>query len=233
MYVNVRVLAATNENLEERIKDGGFREDLFYRLNVITVDLPSLRERMEDIPLLVSHFLKAKSAENGISIPSVSKRALDVIRKHGWPGNVRELENAIERACALCDEGLIKVDDLPVQLHALADESVSDTEAGLAPNPDTTFAEKDVKDIGEKAPGEIGGLNKPVGQLKDWIREQEQVYLQRAIAQTGGDKDQAAKMLGINQRFTESCPRLKTRRAEPRDFTGLCIELRGPVQNAE
>lgn len=198
IYVNVRVLAATNENLEERIKDGGFREDLFYRLNVITIDLPSLRERMEDLPLLVSHFLKAKSAENGIAIPAVSKRALGVIHKHDWPGNVRELENAIERCCALCDEGLIKVDDLPVQLHQLADESLSDTEPGLAPNPDTSFAEKDVKDIGEKAPGEIGGLNKPVGQLKDWIRDQEQVYLQRAIAQTGGDKDQAAKMLGIS-----------------------------------
>lgn len=198
VYVNVRVIAATNENLEERIKDGGFREDLFYRLNVITIDLPSMRERKEDIPLLVGHFLKAKAAEISIKIPSVSKRALAVMDGHDWPGNVRELENAIERACALCEDNLIRIDDLPAQLQQLADESVSDEEIGLAPSPDTSFAEKSgLSDTAD--PGEMPtGMNQPVKALKEFIREQEQSYLQKAIAQTGGDKEQAAKVLGVS-----------------------------------
>lgn len=197
VYVNVRVIAATNENLEERIKDGGFREDLYYRLNVITIDLPPLRDRMEDIPLLITHFLKAKAAENSVQIPAVSKRALAALHAHNWPGNVRELENAIERACALCENHVITVDDLPTQLHALADDSVSDSEVGLAPGTDTGFAEK--QGLADKGDGEpAAGMNQPVGVLKDFIRDQEQSYIQRAIAQTGGDKDQAAKMLGVS-----------------------------------
>ena len=197
VYVNVRVIAATNENLEERIKDGGFREDLFYRLNVITIDLPPLRDRMEDIPLLLSHFLKAKAAENSVKIPSVSKRALSGLEQHNWPGNVRELENAIERACALCENSLIQLNDLPTQLHSLGDESVSDSEVGLAPNTDTTFAEKSgLTDEADPAP--VTGMNHPVGVLKDFIRDQEQDYIQRAIAQTGGDKEQAAQLLGVS-----------------------------------
>jgi len=198
VYVNVRVIAATNENLEERIKDGGFREDLFYRLNVITIDLPALRERKEDIPLLITHFLKAKAAEISIKMPSVSKRALDALNRHDWPGNVRELENAIERACALCENSLIRVDDLPVILHELADESISDQEVGLAPNTDTSFAEKNgLTDQADPATPPVG-MNEPVKPLKEHIREQEQAYLQRAIAQTGGDKEQAAKLLGVS-----------------------------------
>lgn len=198
VYVNVRVLAATNENLEARIKDGGFREDLFYRLNVITIDLPSMRERKEDIPLLVTHFLKAKAAEISIKMPAVSKRALDVMDRHEWPGNVRELENAIERACALCENSLIRVEDLPVALHGLADESISDEEIGLAPNPDTSFAEKNGLSDTADQPEPPVGLNEPVKALKEFIRDQEQSYLQRAIAQTGGDKEQAAKLLGVS-----------------------------------
>lgn len=198
VYVNVRVIAATNENLEERIRDGGFREDLFYRLNVITIDLPPLRDRMEDIPLLVSHFLKAKAAENGITIPAVGKRALAALQAHDWPGNVRELENAIERACALCEDNLITMDALPTLLHRLADASVSDTEIGYAANPDTTFAEKPALATGAAKEPPFTGLNRPVGALKDYVRDQEQSYIQRAIAQTGGDKEQAAKMLGVS-----------------------------------
>jgi two-component system response regulator AtoC len=197
VYVNVRVIAATNENLEERIKDGGFREDLYYRLNVITIDLPPLRDRMEDLPLLLSHFLKAKAAENGVKIPSVSKRALAAINAHDWPGNVRELENAIERACALCEDSLVTADSLPTLLHKLADPSISDTEIGLAASPDTSFAEKPgLQD--KSSPQPVTGMNHPVGVLKDFIRDQEQSYIQRAIAQAGGDKEQAARQLGVS-----------------------------------
>jgi two-component system, NtrC family, response regulator AtoC len=109
IFVNVRVLAATNEPLEEKIKEGKFREDLYYRLNVIPITLPPLRERTEDIPLLVSHFLKNKvHAKTGKPF-QMTRQAVEVLCAHDWPGNVRELENAIERACALCEDPVIQV----------------------------------------------------------------------------------------------------------------------------
>src|SRR6185369_14215876 len=94
IYVDVRVVAATNEPLEKRIKDGTFREDLYYRLNVIPIPLPSLRERHEDIPLLVAHFLKGKINPRSNKPYQITREAMDVLAHHNWPGNVRELENA-------------------------------------------------------------------------------------------------------------------------------------------
>src|SRR5687768_1827964 len=111
--VNVRVLAATNEPLEKRIKEGTFREDLFYRLNVIPIALPSLRERSEDVPLLVAHFLKGKVHPRTGKPFQLTRTAVEALCAHDWPGNVRELENAIERACALAEENVIHVGDLP------------------------------------------------------------------------------------------------------------------------
>ena len=111
--VNVRVLSATNEPLEERVKAGTFREDLYYRLNVIPINLPNLRERREDIPVLTVHFLRNKINPRTGKLFQITRKALDVLSAHDWPGNVRELENAIERACALCEAGTIRVADLP------------------------------------------------------------------------------------------------------------------------
>jgi DNA-binding NtrC family response regulator len=116
--VNVRVVAASNEPLEKRIEEGTFREDLYYRLNVIAIPLPSLRERREDIPLLVAHFLKGKVHSDTNRPVQVTRQAMEVLCAHDWPGNVRELENAIERAVALCDRGLITAEDLPPRLLA-------------------------------------------------------------------------------------------------------------------
>lgn len=96
-HLNVRVIAATNRDLRELIREGAFREDLFYRLNVIAITVPPLRERREDIPLLIDHFLAMLSAQNRSSITSVSPDALKALVAHAWPGNVRELENVIER----------------------------------------------------------------------------------------------------------------------------------------
>jgi len=98
VYVNVRVVAAANEPLEARIREGRFREDLYYRLNVISIQLPSLRERRDDIPLLVAHFLKEKTSPRSQRPYKVTRQAMDLLCAHDWPGNVRELENAIERA---------------------------------------------------------------------------------------------------------------------------------------
>lgn len=115
--VDVRVIAATNRNLEEAIKKGTFREDLYYRLNVVTITLPPLRERKEDIPLLIEHFLKKYSAQNKKEVVGLSKEAHELLRQYDYPGNVRELENIIERAVVLCPGKIITVNELPLNIR--------------------------------------------------------------------------------------------------------------------
>src|SRR3954464_15626918 len=113
IQVDVRILAATNVDLKQAVKDGRFREDLFYRLNVITFDLPPLRTRREDVPLLVEHFIKKFSAENSKPHLQVAPAALRALMDYGWPGNVRELENAIERAVVLASSNVLTPELLP------------------------------------------------------------------------------------------------------------------------
>ena len=113
LCTDVRVISATNSDLEQRVKAGAFREDLFYRLNVVLMSLPPLRERKEDIPILINHFLKRYAEENGKEIAGLSSEAQDVLLKYDYPGNVRELENIIERAVVIAREAVISVEDLP------------------------------------------------------------------------------------------------------------------------
>jgi DNA-binding NtrC family response regulator len=114
--VDVRVIAATNRNLEEAVREGKFREDLYYRLNVISIHVPPLRERKEDIPLLVEHFIEKVNIESGKRVEGISEEALQILLEHDWPGNVRELENVIERAVIINKGGVILPRDLPPQL---------------------------------------------------------------------------------------------------------------------
>jgi DNA-binding NtrC family response regulator len=116
IQVDVRIIAATNVNLHEAVREGRFREDLFYRLNVICLELPPLRSRREDIPLLAAHFLKFYADENGTEVPSLSPEAMRVMMDYEWPGNVRELENAMERGVVLSTSRTINADLLPAQL---------------------------------------------------------------------------------------------------------------------
>ncbi|MCK9459242.1 MAG: sigma-54 dependent transcriptional regulator [Proteobacteria bacterium] len=111
--VDVRVLAATNRDLEEEVKRGGFREDLFYRLNVIVVHLPPLRHRLEDVPLLAEHFLVLHAARNGKQVDGIAPEAMELLAAYYWPGNVRELENVIERAVVLSRGRVLTPQDLP------------------------------------------------------------------------------------------------------------------------
>jgi DNA-binding NtrC family response regulator len=113
LCTDVRVISATNSDLEQRVKAGAFREDLFYRLNVVMMSIPPLRERKEDIPILINHFLKRYAEENGKEIGGLSSEAQDVLLKYDYPGNVRELENIIERAVVIAREDVISVEDLP------------------------------------------------------------------------------------------------------------------------
>ncbi len=118
IQVDVRIIAATNVDLKQQVRDGKFREDLFYRLNVISIDLPALRLRREDIPLLVDHFLKKFSKENERPARAVAPEALHALLDYSWPGNVRELENVIERAVVLSSGELIGPNLLPEQIVA-------------------------------------------------------------------------------------------------------------------
>jgi DNA-binding NtrC family response regulator len=129
----VRIIAATNRDLQLEIKKGTFREDLYYRLNVVAVDLPPLRERKGDVAALASFFLRRYAAENGRTIEGFSDDALARLTAYAWPGNVRELENVIERAVVLCNEPRIEVKHLPAAVVPQAERE------GAPPIPGSTI----------------------------------------------------------------------------------------------
>jgi DNA-binding NtrC family response regulator len=111
--VDVRIISATNRDLATQVKEGRFREDLYYRLNVFPIEIPSLKERREDLPALVEHFLRRFNAEEGKSVPGLSPETLQMLMSYDWPGNVRQLENAVFRAVVLSDGGQLKLEDFP------------------------------------------------------------------------------------------------------------------------
>src|SRR5215470_3691054 len=121
--INVRILAATNRDLEEAVSQGTFRRDLYYRLNVLSLRIPSLRERRQDIPILAAHFLERQSRANGFE-RTLSDDALKAMLAYDWPGNVRELENCVERACAFTSGPVIHLGDLPVPISQLQEENL-------------------------------------------------------------------------------------------------------------
>jgi transcriptional regulator with PAS, ATPase and Fis domain len=120
--VNIRIMAATNRDLYSRVQEGHFRDDLYYRLKVFPIDLPPLRKRKEDIPLLTRHFIARQSRKTGKDIKGISQHSMRVFMDHIWPGNVRELENAIEHAFVLCNRDQIEISDLPIEIRQPADE---------------------------------------------------------------------------------------------------------------
>src|SRR5207247_2969061 len=169
--VNVRVVGATNEALVPKLKDGTFREDLYYRLAVIPVEIPPLRDRLDDVPLLVNHFLQKQASGAGGEPKKIDPAAVDILCHYDYPGNVRELENAIERACALCEDNLISPSDLPPHI-------VSEAQ-------------------GEKSDQALAAM--PVGQsLDEFIQQQERGIIEATLAHCGGSREKAASMLGIS-----------------------------------
>jgi len=205
-YVNVRVLAATNEPMEKKIKEGQFREDLYYRLNVIPIQLPSLRDRREDIPLLVTHCLRNKVNPRSGNPYQITRRAVETLNSYPWPGNVRELENVIERACTLCDGDLIRVADLPPAVQASAPEAARIPPGG---RDETTFIVAPITSddipapLPQPADAKTDGIALATGglalePLKDFLRAQEVNYLNRTLAYTNGNKEKAAELLGVS-----------------------------------
>lgn len=124
--VDVRVVAATNRNLEEEVRAGRFREDLYYRLNVVSIHVPALRERKDDIPLLVDAFVRKFSEENGKTVTGVDAKARSALYKYSWPGNIRQLQNCIESACVMCSGTEITLEDLPPSISEYkGDETIA------------------------------------------------------------------------------------------------------------
>jgi two-component system response regulator HydG len=173
--MKARIVAATNRDLAVMVENGTFRKDLFYRLNVVNLRLPPLRDRREDIPLLAAHFLDHISREHGTKF-TLSDEALRTMMRHDWPGNVRELENSIERACALSSGPVLHLGDLPTQLQQQGLDARRSAVASTEPT------------------NEAGGTP----QLTTLADLERQAIL-GAIRALNGDKLQAAKLLGIGK----------------------------------
>ncbi len=173
---NVRIIAATNQNLEALIQNGKFRNDLYYRLNIITVEIPPLRDRREDISLLVEHFLDKHGKALNKKISGISDTALVKLMNYAWPGNVRELENVIERACVLTKGTLIQEEDLP--------EVLFNTVPAVPAGP------------GGESPQAALNAN---GTLKDALKDPERKIILETLEKTKWNKKEAAGLLGINR----------------------------------
>jgi two-component system response regulator HydG len=166
--VNVRLISATNRDIDQLVAEGQFRQDLYYRLKVVTIQLPPLRERMEDVPLLCDHFLREFSETHGRPMPTISPATLRVFRGHDWPGNVRELRNVLESMFVIDTDGRLDLDDLPEELQG---------------RPEGTVA--------------TGAQETLIGKPLDVV---EAYYIEHALKLTGGNREDAAKMLGIGER---------------------------------
>jgi two-component system response regulator HydG len=173
--VNVRLVAATNAPLKEMVEKGTFRKDLYYRLNVVNIFLPPLRERKMDLPLLLDHFLKEMSHRHGKQVVGFSKAAQSALVAYDWPGNIRQLRNTVERMLVVDLDGLLDTDDLPDDippLHAAANDT-----SRLAPA--------------------LRGSDSLVGRSMDEI---ERYYIERTLEATAGNREEAARLLGIGER---------------------------------
>ena len=196
--VDVRVLAATNEPLQQKMLNKTFREDLYYRISVIPIQLPPLRERVEDIPLLINHFIHEIAQRQGVPPPHVSDEVVNVLKVYDWPGNVRELQNAIERACALCDDGVIVLRDLPERVLEMVAGTSSPTGPRQPPTPSSSHLGVDAALVEKAAGAAQWSKGIPPMQLKEFLHRQEVAYIEQAIEVAGGDKEKAAQSLGIS-----------------------------------
>lgn len=187
--VDVRVIAATNVDLQEEVAKGNFREDLFYRLNVVSIYLPPLRNRREDIPRLIDYFLDKYNAINGRNLKKISREMLNVLMRYPWPGNVRELENAIERAVVLSNHEEFTEDLLPLSVRMFAQQRRT--------NPTSESIESLTRRLADQAIQEYEMREGEIYQLV--IDQIEYALIDRALGRCGNVKTKAADFLGINR----------------------------------
>lgn len=186
--VDVRVVAATNRDLEIEVAAGRFREDLFYRLNVIPMHLPPLRERGEDIMVLAEHFLQGFCYEKDRKSLSIGPQAKSMLVNYTWPGNVRELENFMERLSILCEGPQVTPADLPEKIQRAAGIEPTQTAQAAPAAVPQGFRWPELQDMRDKGQG-----------LKEFLDEIEERLLQEALAEASGVKNQAAELLGIKR----------------------------------
>jgi DNA-binding NtrC family response regulator len=192
--INVRLVCATNCNLEEKCKGGKFREDLFYRINVVPIELPPLRERKEDIPQLVAHFVERFAKQLRRDAPQFTPETMYAMLRYPWPGNIRELEHAIERLLVTCDALRIGVEHLPfIMLQAETDGAVG----AMEPATETLRTA-----LGEKLDGTLR-VNKMTGHLDlpKLTEDLERQAIEKALRQSGGVLTEAARVLNITRRM--------------------------------
>ena len=170
LQVNVRVIAATNVDLQSKVRQGMFREDLYYRLKVVEIHLPPLRERHDCIPLLVNHFLHHYAEKLHRPISSISDQSMQLLHNYSWPGNVRELRHVIERACVMCGGSTIQLEHLP----------------------------KEVTSQQSSSPPAAGTLSRDM-RLADVAQISEEEQLLQMLRLAGGNKAKAARMMGIDR----------------------------------
>ncbi len=189
MKADVRIIAATNLDLQEEVGKGRFREDLFYRLNVVTLFLPPLRNRREDIPRLIDFFLDKFNAENAKALRKISKEMLNVLVRYPWPGNVRELENAMERATVLSRTDTLTEDLLPTAIRAFAQQGRANMASEGIDALTRRLAEQSINEF-ELRDGQIYDMV---------IRQVEKALIEKALSRCNGIKIKAADFLGINR----------------------------------
>jgi DNA-binding NtrC family response regulator len=197
--VDVRLLTATNRDLAAEIASGGFRDDLFYRLNVVPIHLPALRERRQDIPLLVDHFIARFNERLKKQITGADPAAVERLVAHNWPGNIRELENVIERTILFCEGPRICLADLPRELGG---------GTVLSSQPDLAAVVAAAPPPGSPPPSAAPPVGEEVGSLKEAVRAEtervERDLIQRALDETGGNVTQAARKLQISRKSLQT-----------------------------
>jgi DNA-binding NtrC family response regulator len=211
--VDVRIIAATNRNLEDEVKAGRFRQDLFYRLSVVRLHLPSLRERADDIPLLVTHFLDIGSYNklpNGTpKVRAVSREAMTLLQNYPWPGNVRELVNVIERAISFCDSGSLEVSDLPDYVRSAKTPGPGASGRMVAQrrattNPVTTghVVSMDPNAPAPAPPMELLGEGVTFKDAKErWVASFERDYILQLLRRNTGNISHAARAADIDRKY--------------------------------
>jgi two-component system response regulator AtoC len=207
LKVDVRLVAATNRDLQKEVQSGAFREDLFYRLNVVPVHLPPLRERTADIPLLVEHFIARFNERLKKQIVSVDDEALVRLTAHAWPGNIRELENVLERTILFCEGPTIHAGDLPPEISGTAPPSFASTAVAPAAAPSPTPTPPPLTSASTTAPPAIGAPPR-ASSLKEIVRQEtervERELIVRALEETGGNVTQAARKLKISRKSLQN-----------------------------
>ena len=214
--VDVRVIATTNQNLMEMVDAGKFREDLFFRLNVIPLALPPLRDRMDDVPVLVTYFIKKHSKINNRDCPAVSRETLNILTNYHWRGNVRELENVMERALLLCNGEEIQPNHL-LMSSQLGKASINEDLAAITNQTSNSTADKSADDTATFTKTQISTENEGLGiEVGMSMKEAEKRFIFKTLNETKGNRTHAAKTLGISIRTVRN--RLNEYRAEGEDF---------------